>query len=228
MARGTDNPRQDRRAGLSATTLGDRLVTKYDPEMALRIIEQVAQGKLLKHICAPDAGYCSTTTFYNWLARVPELQKAYAAAREISALRFEEEAIEAAQELQKSPGDNSNIRANEVLIGQMRWSASKRDPRNYGERGNQAIVVPVHIETSLNMGDGRNSGTSAEVPDIYTIAAEDITEVPAAEPAVPTLNLTVEDMGSEKTAIGHRPRDGGRWKHKVKLTPRVKEKKDAG
>lgn len=227
MAKGKDYPRQDRKAGLARTQLGDRRPTKYDPQMALQIIEHVAQGKLIKDICKPGTGFCSITTFYAWVARVPELKQAYQAARELSALVFEEEAIDSARELQKSPGDNQNIRANEVVISQLRWSAQRRDPRNYGEKGQTLAIVPVHIETTLNLGDGGKAGSGAEIPDIYTLDPSAITDVtPIEEKPSPTMGLTVADMGSEATAIGHRPVGGGPNRKKIKLTPRIPPQED--
>jgi len=166
-----DTPKQDRDLKLPRTQIGSRFVTKYDPLIALEIVEQIAEGKLLREICTPENNMPHKSTFNRWVATQPELTKAYLAAKELSALSFEEEAIHMARELVKDPGTAQRVGAANLAVNQFRWSASRRDPRNYGERGNTNIVVPIHIETSLDMGQG-TSGTTVDMPDIYTITVE--------------------------------------------------------
>src|SRR5712692_10506370 len=97
-ARGDNWPRQDRRAGLGRQRRpGGKMVTVYDPSMALEIVEKVANGELLKDICAPDSHYCHITTFRKWRIAHPELERAYSAARQISAEALEEEALSGAR-----------------------------------------------------------------------------------------------------------------------------------
>ena len=199
------NPRQDREAGFKRVIRNGRALTTYDPEIGLKIVERIAAGELLTEICKPGTGMPAFTTFMNWVARIPELQKAYSAARELSAMAFEEQALRDVAELKLAPGDNQHLRAAELAISQYRWSAARRDPRNYGDRGNMQVVVPIHIQTTLDMGSNSQVG-GVEIPDIYTIEAGEIRDLTAEVPPLPAgvkpLALSVEDMGSEKTAIG--------------------------
>lgn len=156
------------------TTIGGRWQTSYDPHVALEIVERIAEGETLASI-TQDKKFPTRATFMKWLVRVPELREAYMAARELSALSFEEEAIDNARELRRSPGTAQAVRAADIAINQLRWSATRRDPKNYGDKGLAATIVPVTIQTTLNLGDGSKQ-IGAEIPDIYTI---DITPVEA-------------------------------------------------
>lgn len=165
---------RERNAGLKRTTIGGRTLTSYDPHLALEIVERVAEGETLVKI-TEEKRFPTRGTFMKWMARVPELREAYMAARELSALAFEEEAIENARSLRKSPGTAQAVRAADIAINQLRWSASRRDPKNYGDKGLASTIVPVTIQTTLNLGEGSKQG-QAEIPDIYTI---DVTPVEA-------------------------------------------------
>lgn len=170
-----DTPNQDRKLGLPRTKIGKKFVTEYQPDLALHIVEQIAEGKLLKDICTSENGMPHVTTFLKWVARVPELAQAYSAAKEISALMFEEEAIDIARASFKSPGTAQKVTAANALINQLRWSAGRRDPKSYGDKAGAQITVPIQINTTLDMGS--NSVQQVDMPDIYTIEVEAV-EVP--------------------------------------------------
>ncbi len=149
-------------------------MTKYDPDMALAIVERIADGELLKDICARNASplMCSRATFLKWVATVPELSKAYAAAQSLSALSFEEEAIDKARRTATAPGNPQNVAAANLLVSQLRWSASRRNPGKYSDKGNLNIVVPVNISANLDLGS-QNQSIDTEIPDLYTIRVQD-------------------------------------------------------
>lgn len=165
-----DNPQRERDMKLPVIEKGGRWYTKYDPGLALDIVERIADGELLSKITAKDAQPLTVTkqTFLRWVATVPELQTAYAAAVQISAHAFEEKAIDKAERTALVPGSPQNVSAASLLISQYRWSAARRNPTKYSDKGNTQIVVPVNINTSLNLGDRRQT-VDVEVPDIYTI-----------------------------------------------------------
>lgn len=165
-----DAPAQDRNLGLARINVGGRYFTKYDPNIALDIVERVAEGELLSKITAKSATPQTVTkqTFLRWVATVPELSTAYSAALQISAHSFEEMAIDRAQRVADAPGSPQNVSAASLLISQYRWSAARRNPTRYSDKGNTQIVVPVNISTSLNLGSMKNT-VDVEVPDIYTI-----------------------------------------------------------
>lgn len=161
-------------------TKGGRWFTKYNPDIALDIVERIADGELLSKITAKDAVPLTVTkqTFLRWVSSVPELQAAYSAALQLSAHAFEEKAIERAERVAQAPGSPQNVSAASLLISQYRWSAARRNPTRYSDKGNTQIVVPVNINTTLDMGKGPQS-VDVEVPDIYKISVarkEDVVE----------------------------------------------------
>lgn len=144
-------------------------VWKYDPEIVFRIALEIASGKLLKDIhAAPDMP--SAHVLREWTTAHPEAARAIRVARELSAQAFEEEAIGRARELAENPGTTQKIRATETLLNQLRWSATRRNPKEFGETGMSKIVVPVHISTPLNLGEV--STTPMSDPNLYTIEAK--------------------------------------------------------
>lgn len=172
-----DRPQRERDMKLPAIEVGGRYFTKYDPNIAVDIVERIADGELLLHITAKDAKPVTITkqTFLRWVATVPELQTAYSAALQISAHAFEEKAIDKAEKVAITPGSPQNVSAASLLISQYRWSAARRNPTRYSDKGNTQIVVPVNISTTLDMGNQRQT-MDVEVPDIYTIKFDKVEE----------------------------------------------------
>lgn len=198
-----DRPKRERDLNLPAIEKGGRFFTKYDPNIALDIVEKIADGELLSKITAKDAVPLTVTkqTFLRWVATVPELSTAYAAAVRLSAHSFEEMAIDKAQKVALAPGTPQNVSAASLLISQYRWSASRRDPR-YSDKGNTQIIVPVNINTTLDMGN-TNQVVDVEVPNIYTLNIEDgeFNEVDtrSVEPEQ-TLQAEAKEITSENAA----------------------------
>jgi len=164
---------------LPAVEVKGRWFTKYDPSIALDIVERIADGELLIKITAKDAVPKTITkqTFLRWVATVPELSTAYSAAMQISAHAFEEKAIAKAESTAATPGSPQNVSAASLLISQYRWSAARRNPTRYSDKGNTQIVVPININTTLDLGNSKQT-IDVEVPDIYTFS------IPAKETAV--------------------------------------------
>lgn len=155
-------------------------VSTYNPELALAIVERIAQGETLNAICAKGTGLPHPSTFRRWVGLYPELSKAYSGAREVSAHSLEEEALDIARELN---GPNrkkltpTEIRALDVALDQLRWSAVRRNPKAYSERGAMHITVPIQINTSLDLA-------GPKVTDVYTISANvEIPPTPEEEAA---------------------------------------------
>jgi hypothetical protein len=166
-----DRPNRERhQLKLPAIEKGGRFFTRYDPNIALDIVERIADGELLSKITAKDAEPLTITkqTFLRWVSTVPELQTAYSAALQISAHAFEEKAIDKAEATAANPGSPQNVSAASLLISQYRWSAARRNPTRYSDKGNTQIVVPININTTLDLGSQRQT-SDVEVPDIYTI-----------------------------------------------------------
>jgi hypothetical protein len=177
----------------------------YDPVIALRICELIADGKTLTDVVKTE-GMPSRATIYRWLAAFPQFGEAFERAREVSAQSFEDEALELARILttEGSTFNGTKVRAFEVAMAQLRWSAARRDPKRYGatQQGNTAIAV--QINTSLNLGqDGPLdiSASTAPVTNVYTFEATPIpqdaeatdSEGLEATPSDPLLDFTPEN-----------------------------------
>lgn len=248
-----DRPARERYAlKLPAVERGNRWFTKYDPNIALDIVEKIADGELLSHITAKDAVPLTVTkqTFLRWVSSVPELQTAYSAALQLSAHSFEEKAIDKAEKVAALPGSPQNVSAASLLISQYRWSAARRNPTRYSDKGNTQIVVPVNINTTLDMGSLKQT-TDVEVPDIYTISIpkpDDIvegefSEVDKSEETTvaqsdngPSMEIKKEDfralirpdlptIGTQRQPLIARKGKGGQGPgpRKRMLTPRIKK-----
>lgn len=149
-----------------------RFLTTYSPEVGLALVERISQGETLSKLLDGSCrSYPSRPTFYKWLIAHPDLAKAYYLARELSAQSFEDEALDMAREIKRSPGDGTKVRAFSVALDQLRWSASKRDPGRFGQQSNVQIRVPVQINTTLDLGSEGGGGSTAEHPNIYQIDA---------------------------------------------------------
>lgn len=161
-------PSQDKRLGLIRETVGSRQLTKYVPDLALQVCELISEGFTLTEICEDREHFPHKATFNRWCVNNPDLRKAYLAAREMSAFALEDQALNLAREIVDDPGSSQRVRAFDIAMNQLRWSASKRNPREYGERSQTNIVVPIQINTGLDLGQG-GGGPSDE--NIYNIKA---------------------------------------------------------
>lgn len=164
-----DRPRAERHLGTEDLP-GGRRVIAYDPLLALKIVERVAHGETLTKICDTSQGMPSYFTFHKWVLREPDLAKAYGAARVLSAQVFEDTALDKAREVADEPTSAPKVRAFEVLINQLRWSAEKRDPQQYSPKAAVNVRVPIQIITSLGLDKG-GAATTADVPGPYKVTA---------------------------------------------------------
>jgi hypothetical protein len=227
-------PTRNTKNKLPMVTRGGRDMVKYDPLIALDVIEAISDGKTLKEITkSPFA--ITKHTFLQWVATVPELQTAYLTALRSSARSFEEMAIEAAEALYKGPAGKDKIAATNTYISQLRWSATRRDPTNYSDKGNTQIVVPVTINTPLDLGTGvkgkdveDNSIYSLSIPEVQDAEFEEIEPVEkvtreefsemlrADEPVEGTERQPILESMKKKVGAPSGPR-------KRVLTPRIKD-----
>jgi len=164
-----DTPQKERDMGLPRVRVGGRFVTAYDPGLALKVCERVAEGETLKALCEAE-GMPSRQTFHRWVVSYPELSRAYRAARELSAYSLEEEALNAAREVKEGDKNSAKVRAFDVYMTQLRWSAAKRNPTVFSEKATVAFTVPIQINTTLDLGGGPEQ-EFGEHPDIYSLEA---------------------------------------------------------
>lgn len=166
------------RSGEKRTRIKGQWLRAYEGKVALSICEQVAQGFTLNEICLdPEQGgvrkgLVHPNTFHRWCQVIPALADAYAQARKISAIALEEEALDAARDIRADPGSGTKVRAYEVSMGQLRWSASRRDPKSFGQQAGINVQVPIQINTNLDMAPGASGISTEEYPDVYTIEAQ--------------------------------------------------------
>lgn len=168
-------------------------LTKYTPDRALDICEAVAEGATLTDVCTGKDGMPVRATFHRWCAQYPDLHKAYLAARELSALSLEEEALGLARKLKNADVSITGIkvRAFEVAMAQFRWSAVRRDPKRYGHSAEKSSAVNIQINTTLDLGsDGAGPGLEGQA--IYTVTAH----VPQDAPEGPE-ETTPEELERE-------------------------------
>lgn len=153
----------------------------YDPKVALDILEEIAKGVTLTEVCKRPDMPC-LTTFHKWVVLHADLARAYHEARRLSAQALEDEAIGLGRLIAAEPGAPQRVRAFDVLMNQLRWSAAKRDPSRFGERAPVNVQVPIQINTGLNLG--ANPAGEADAHNIYTITAT-VMDEPVAEVTVP-------------------------------------------
>lgn len=156
------------------------LAPPLDPEAAMRFVERIALGQSMQEIAA-ELPYPSPGLFLLWVSRHTDLAIAYKNAREMSAFMLEDEALALSRKKQRSPGSMGDLRAAEALVGQLRWSAAKRNPGAFSDKASVSLVVPVHISTPLDLGTLDSSGGGSTIPDIYQLEAHVSREVPKRE-----------------------------------------------
>ncbi len=169
-------PKQDVKAGLTEVKSGGRYVSKYTPDLALQICEKIAEGMTLSAICEQE-GMPHRQTFNRWVVNNPDLTRAYSAARELSSYAMEEEALDLARAIRTLPEISSQlVRAYDIGMNQLRWSAMRRNPQVFSEKAAIKITVPIQINTGLDLGGTSASGGTKDYPNIYEVDAE-VTEV---------------------------------------------------
>jgi hypothetical protein len=205
------------------------LDSPIDQNAAFAVVEKVAFGFTLDEI-ERDPAYPPKQLFLLWAMKLPALAQAFSRAREISAYALEDEAITLLRAQMKAPGDQLKLKATGQFTDFVRWSAEKRNPAVYGRSTAVSLVVPIQINTSLDLGDGRASPSAgtAEFPNIYELKAETIVEVPT--PMEPETASHARTLGGPRpgrlgTGISHAKRigEGSKGPQKRVLIPRTAE-----
>lgn len=170
-----DYPRQDRRLDLPRERLGKREVTGYSPELALQIVERVASGETISAVCAVTATppMPAATTFRRWVLMHPELMRAYEAAKELKAHSLFDEALDMARHIRDNPGTAQKVRAYDIALQHIRWTAGKLAPHLYSERSTVQFTVPIQINTTVDLGQGASAAKEVDIGDFsYTLEAQ--------------------------------------------------------
>lgn len=188
---------------MPANAVDRKLPVKYSPEVAVEILEAVAEGKTLVEIETLE-GMPSRKSIYKWLTVYPKFFDAFERAKEISALSFEEKSLAIAEKLEMANDFTAaKVTAMNYAMQQYRWSAARRDKVRYGQQTTVNNTVPITINTTLNLGqEGMGPATDNET-SVYTITAhvhagDDPEADPNPDEEVLDLAETSDDNSSER------------------------------
>lgn len=183
---------------------------KYTEKIATEVLIRIADGETLASICRRP-GMPTRLTIMNWRNKYPDFAAAYRAAKEASAEAFEEKALEKADDLlDENDYTGTKVRAIEVALGQLRWSATRRDPRQYGQTENKQVVVPIQINTSLDIGQegGAEATKNTGFINVYEVSveteADDNADKPMSSVQVAPVEPRKLQIGTRKPKRGHK------------------------
>jgi len=128
-----------------AITQGRGRPTKYHPDIARTICEQLSEGVPLRQICRENAGFPAWRTIYDWMGRDPDLSAAIARARDIGYDAIAEECLAIADTPHMGQkqvlGDDGNVITIEDMLGHRKLQVETRlkllakfHPSKYGDR----------------------------------------------------------------------------------------------
>lgn len=130
---------------------------------ALRSLQLYLEGRRWDEI--KRLGGYSWIEFSYRMMTFPDLSKAYTEARRASAHSFEDKALGLAEDLvAANEFTGTQVQAHKAAMEQFRWSATRRNPAEYAEAGANkvSLVVPIQINSSLNLAEGDDSGPTAQ------------------------------------------------------------------
>lgn len=159
-----------------ATVEAWSLDTPVDWRKASAYCEDIAFGKTMTEI-ELQPGFPPASLFIKWVLVEPRLQQMFLAAREVSSYGMEDECIALARKLVEEPKTAVNVSAVNLLIQQLRWSATKRNPGVFSDKASVQVTVPIQINTSLDMGKQGESQGTVQFPNIYQLRSEVMTEI---------------------------------------------------
>lgn len=177
----------------------------YDHDVALAICQLVAEGKTLRNI-SKRAGFPGRSTIYGWLTLNPKFYDAYERAKELSAQHFEDEALDMSRELREANDfSGTKVQAYNIAMGQLRWSAARRDKTRYGQQVQGQTTVPIQINTTLNLGQEGQGPPTSETQSVYSVSAT-VSLGPTPEEYDEAMEAkTLEGLTSEGTVLDLSP-----------------------
>ncbi len=115
----------------------------YDPETAERLCEKITEGHGIRELADTDE-FPSWPTLRKWLANETDFAIRYARARSASAEALELRALQVAADKSRDPHQSR------VEVDTLKWAASKRNPRVYGDKIDLSISGTLQIASSLD------------------------------------------------------------------------------
>lgn len=153
---------------LPRTRMGGRFVNAFDKDLLARICWEVAEGKSLTEVMKSSKHCISLKTLWEWMDKFPEAAEMMAKARLLSSFSFEDKGVDAALELLEGKvTDPAKVRAYDVAMNQLRWTAGKRNPKVFSDKIPPQITMGIQINTPLDLGEGHGK----EIQGVYTIEA---------------------------------------------------------
>lgn len=117
--------------------------TRYSPQLAVAICEELVEGRSLRSICA-DEGMPSPSNVFLWLERHADFRDLYVRARHLQADLIFDEVLDIADDTsgdwvrrRKGSGWTVNaehIRRSKLRIAVRKWVAAGLKPRKYGDK----------------------------------------------------------------------------------------------
>ena len=119
--------------------------SSFTQAMADKICAELAQGRSLRSVCAPDE-MPSVATIFNWFRTQPDFLEQYARAKEESADALIEEMMDISDDgtndyMTITKGDKSYevvngeaIQRSRLRVDTRKWVASKLKPKKYGDK----------------------------------------------------------------------------------------------
>lgn len=102
--------------------------TYFSQALFDEMLVEVMEGLTIREICSGPKRP-AMKTFYEWVAADAERSKQYARARDVSSDGFEADILSLARST-----NPDNATANKAAFEMLRWVASKRAPRRYGDK----------------------------------------------------------------------------------------------
>jgi len=103
--------------------------TKYNPELAERMMIEIASGMSVKRLCEEHDWTPDKKTFYTWMFKHPEFLHKYEEAKAAQMMW----AAEHIEEIADS-ATNETIQVDKLRVDARKWTASRLLPRKYGDR----------------------------------------------------------------------------------------------
>jgi hypothetical protein len=130
----------------------------YTPELGDYIAEQIASGKSIRTICAPD-DMPAISTIYRWLRVHPLFSEQYAKAKEDQADAMVEEMLDIADDT------DEDVKRSRLKVDTRKWLASKFKAKKFGD---SAMIKHADADggnLSLSAILGAIDGRSASIPE---------------------------------------------------------------
>ena len=126
--------------------------SSYTQEQANAICAKLAEGESLRSICR-RGDMPSLQTVYNWMQQVPGFVEQYARAKGDSADFHADRIISLAEDV---VGGRLDPNAARVAIDAIKWTASKLEPKKYGDKlytENKTLLADWTAKTEAELAD---------------------------------------------------------------------------